>query len=202
MQNSDSTKKLTVSSMKSFIINNKILTVQGIINILLIVIIIILLRPQYVPLAIDLELNDMSIITARLDEVQIKYKDKANTILVDINDLVKAKMAIAVDLSRSQPDYNWTDVFSNTSFTMTNDVKRQKFNHAKASALEKALEDGMDYIENATLDLYIKLKSELEIKNQRESSVILTLELEKDMVLNQEEIDDATGRLPNTPSFR
>lgn len=169
--------------------------------VVLIAMILFLTRTQYVPLASDVDYADMSAIVGKLEELQIKYKDDgSNTIFVDVKDLTKAKMAIAVDLSISQPDYSWTDVFANTSFTMTSEMKQQQINQAKASALKQAIKDGIEGIKDAKVELYIAPDSNFLLAEDKESSVSVMLNLESGFSFTQKQVSGIVNFLMNSVS--
>lgn len=173
----------------------------GLFVVIFVAAIMFLTRPQYVPVASDIDLVSMAAIVDKLDEMSIQHKeDGTNSILVDIDDLTKAKMAIAVDLNISQPDFSWTDVFANTSFTMTSDVKAQQVNQAKATALKRALKEGIEGVKNARVELYIAPDSTFILDKEKESSVSVMLELENGITLSPKQVNGLVNFMMNSIS--
>ncbi|MBN2796977.1 MAG: flagellar M-ring protein FliF [Clostridia bacterium] len=153
--------------------------------------ILFLTRPKYVTLISDIDYAEMADVTAKLEELNIGYKEDPNStiIMVDIGDLTKAKMAIAKDLNLSAPDYTWTDVFANTSFTMTSEVKAQQIMQAKASTLSQAIETYIEGVESAIVDLYIAPDTSFLLDETDESRVSILLVLENGFAFSEREVD-------------
>ena len=110
--------------------------------ILLAVLVFMFTRVEYAVLAQGVTLEQASEITAKLNELGIKWKDDKNTseILVDQAQLSKARMALAVDGLMSEKNFSWTDVFATNSLTMTSEEKSKMYLVAQASTLSKSLE--------------------------------------------------------------
>ena len=95
--------------------------------ILIAVLVFVFTRVEYVPLAQNVTLEQAASITAKLDELGVKWKDEKDTsqILVEKDALSKARMALAVEGLMSEKNFNWTDVFATNSLTMTSEEKNK-----------------------------------------------------------------------------
>ncbi len=154
-----------------------------------------LTRPNWVTLISDVEYDDMSSIVAKLNEEQIAHKEPngERAVYVDIDDLTKAKMAIAVGLNLTQPDYSWTDVFANTSFSMTSEMKEQQIMQAKASTLGSTLKNYINGVSNAKVELYIAQDSNFITDGDAKSTAAVILALERGVVLTPQEVEGIVG---------
>jgi len=159
--------------------------------------ILFLSRPTYVTLASGLEYDEMSKIVAMLDEKNITHKDEGNTIFVDTKDLTKAKMGMAVDAGISMPDYSWTDVMANTSFTMTNQMREQQIRLAKANSLANGIEEYIEGVKKANVELYIAEKSSFLLDEPSQSSVSVMLELDDGFVFNEAQVNGLVNYMMN-----
>lgn len=167
------------------------LALGGLFVVFVIVGILFLTRPQYVTLVSDIDYADMGAVTAKLDELNINYDTQPNStvVMVDINDLTRAKTAIAMDLQLDAPDYTWTDVFANTSFTMTSEVKAQQIMQAKASKLSQGIEMNIEGVDKAVVDLYIAPDTSFLLDEADESRVSIMLVLENGFSFSQNQVD-------------
>lgn len=159
--------------------------------------ILFLARPTYVPLATGLEYDEMSKIVAMLDEKNIAHKDEGNAVLVSRNDLTKAKMGMAVDAGISMPDYGWTDVMANTSFTMTNQMREQQIRLATANELAGGIEEYIEGVEKAKVELYIAEKSSFLLDEPSKSSISVILQLENGFVFTEGQVTGLVNFLMN-----
>lgn len=173
------------------------LVVGGLFVVVIVAGILFLTRPTYVPLASGLEYDQMSKITTMLDEKNIGYKDEGNVILVDSNNLTKAKMGMAVDAGISMPDYGWTDVMANTSFTMTNEMREQQIRLAKANSLANGIEEYIEGVKKANVELYIAEMSSFLLDEPSKSSVSVMLLLEDGFVFSQGQVNGLVNYLMN-----
>jgi flagellar M-ring protein FliF len=173
------------------------LAVGGLFVVLVVIAILFLTRAEYVPLGTDFELADMAAITTKLDENNISNRAEGTSIMVDVDDLTKAKMLIAVELNINQPDYSWTDVFANTSFNMTSEVREQQMMVAKASALGQGIEN-IEGVDQAIVELYIAPESSFLLDNKKESSVSIILILENGFVFSQQQVEGLVNLVMNS----
>ncbi len=167
--------------------------------ILLAVLVFMFTRVDYVPLAQNVSLEQASTITAKLTELNVKWKDENNTstILVDKKDLSKARMALAVDGLMSEKNFNWTDVFATNSLTMTSEEKSKMYLIAQASTLSKSLES-INGIEKAIVNLYIPNDSNYLITDGVESKASVILKLEDGVTLTEKQVNGIVMVLVNS----
>lgn len=170
----------------------------GLFVIVIMVVILLLTRPNFVPLVSTSNFAEMSSIVAKLDEVSIENKDDgSNTILVDIKNLTKARMAIALDSSISKNNVTWESVITNTSFTMTKDVKQQQIMLAKANELARNMEDTIIGVKNANVVVYIAPSSNF-LNNDLESTMSVMLNLDDSVDFSQEQVNGLVSYLMNS----
>ncbi|MCH4888717.1 flagellar M-ring protein FliF [Acidaminobacter sp. JC074] len=153
------------------------LAAGGLFVVAIVALILFLTRPTYVVLASGLEFDEMSRITTMLTEKSITYRDDGgNTLMVDKNDYTKARMAMAVDVGISQPNYTWTDMFNASSLTTNSTIQESQKTLIMANQLGDAL-SSLEGVSTATVQLHIAQKSSFVLSDPQESraSVILTL---------------------------
>lgn len=167
--------------------------------IMIAVLVFMFTRVEYVLLAQDVTLEQAASITAKLDELGVRWKDERDTsqILVDKNELSKARMALAVDGLMSEKNFNWTDVFANSSLTMTSEEKNKMYLIAQASTLSSSLES-INGIENAIVNLYIPNDSNYLITDGVESKASVILKLQDGTTLSEKQVNGIVMVLVNS----
>ena len=119
---------------------------------------IIFTRPKYEILYEDLSLKDMAQITKKLDELNIKWKtpnkDDATTILVPAEIKNKIKIELA-SYGLPKEGYGFADAFNDSSWTMTDYDKKERFKYAKESELASTISK-IDGIEDAIVYIDVK----------------------------------------------
>lgn len=133
-----------------------IISIIGIISIIMIS--IIFTRPKYEVLYEDLSLKDMAQITKKLDELNIKWKtpSKGNTTTILVPAEMKNKIKIELaSYGLPKEMYGFTDAFSDSSWTMTDYDKKERYKYAKENELAATISD-FDGIESAKV--YIDLR--------------------------------------------
>lgn len=179
------------------------LALGGLFLVLVIVAVMFFTRPVYVPLATGVELEELGRIITKLDEMSIQHKEEASSVvLVDVKDLTRAKVALATDLQISQPDYGWTDVFADTSFTTSNEVREQQIIQAKTTVLSQAIK-GIEGVKNATVLLDIAPESSFLLESDKESRVSVIVELEDGFQFSNNQVTGLVNLIhtstPNLP---
>lgn len=156
-------------------------------------------RIEYAPLAQNVSLEQAASITAKLDELGVKWKDEKDTsqILVEKKSLSKARMALAVDGLMSEKDFNWTDVFATNSLTMTSEEKNKMYLIAQASTLSQSLES-INGITNAIVNLYIPNDSNYLITDGVESKASVILQIEEGVTLTEKQVNGIVMVLVNS----
>lgn len=167
--------------------------------ILIAVLVFMFTRVEYVPLAQNVTLEQAASITAKLDELGVKWKDEKDTsqILVEKDALSKARMALAVEGLMSEKNFNWTDVFATNSLTMTSEEKNKMYLIAQASTLSASLES-LNGIENAIVNLYIPNDSNYLITEGVESKASVILKLEDGKTLTEKQVNGIVMVLVNS----
>jgi flagellar M-ring protein FliF len=121
---------------------------------------IILSRPKYEVLYEDLSLKDMAQITKKLDELNVKWKtpgkDNTATILVPAEMKNKIKIELA-SYGLPKEMYGFTDAFNDSSWTMTDYDKKERYKYAKENELAATISD-FDGVESAKV--YIDLRED------------------------------------------
>lgn len=136
----------------------------------------ILSRPDMQIVYRNLELKEAAEVTEILDGEKISYTvvDEGRTIQVEKKDLNRTKLILARE-NVPKGKYNFDDALNN-SMSTTEDERRAKINEYKKSELEVALES-MDAINKAdvTLEIPKEKNSFIASKQQSSASILLTL---------------------------
>lgn len=126
-----------------------IIAIVSLVSIILLT--LILTRPQYEVLYEDLSLTDMAQITKKLDELNVKWKtpskDNTTTIMVPAAIKNKAKIELA-SFGLPKDIYGFSDAFEDSSWTMTDYDKKERYRYAKENELAATISD-FDGIESA-----------------------------------------------------
>lgn len=135
-----------------------------------------------------------------LDDFDFDYKIEDGNLYV-VEDQVKLAKYILLPLNYIEsPDYIWTDVYGETSFTMTSEVKERQINQARAEAISSGLEK-LDWIIIAQVDLYILKVNESQLEESKHSSpsqVSVVLEVIKDYEVTDEDLEGIVDFLVNS----
>lgn len=164
------------------------LAAGGFFVVVVVALILFLTRPEYVTLSSGLEFDDMQKIVNKLEDSQIVHKAFDTSVQVEIKDLTKARMAIASDLSISQPDFSWTDVFADTSLTMTSDIREAQLMLAKSNSIAESIE-WVEGVRKARVELYVAPENTFAMENKSQSSIAVVVELEDGMSLNPNQVE-------------
>jgi len=176
------------------------LALGGLFLVLVMVVIFFITRPTYVTLISGIEYDEMGRIRAKLDEMQIAHKDDGSTtILVDVDDLTDAKVALAMDLQINVPDYTWTNVFADTSFSTSSDVREQQIIQAKVSTLSSALET-IEGVEEAVVILDLVPESDFILEKDKDSSASVILHFKRGYEFNQQQVSGVVNLIYTTVS--
>jgi flagellar M-ring protein FliF len=174
------------------------LALGGLFLVVVIIAVLLLTRPRYVPLASNLEFDEMALIVNKLDEMGLNHKDDGyNTVLVDVKDLTKAKMALSLDLQFNQPDYTWMEVFADTSFTTSSEVREHQVMQARTSALKMAIQENIEGVESANVTLDIAPESSFLLEAEKESRVSVILVLEDGFSFSKNQISGIVNLIHN-----
>lgn len=182
---------------KGIKIRNVLLLTQGVIILILVGIIYIQALPKYTLLVNDIDEEQINLIISKLEANLIDYRSDEGSISVKEEDLTKAKMMLAVDLNIKVPDYSWTDVYADNSFTMTSDVREHQIMQTKAQAIARELESYVDWIESAKVEMYITPETDND-GDDRESSVSVMLRRSDDTMPTKEQISGIVQYLMNS----
>lgn len=136
----------------------KIIIISVIAIISIIMLTIIFTRPKYEVLYEDLSLKDMAQITKKLDELNIKWKtpskDNTTTILVPAEMKNKIKIELA-SYGLPKEMYGFTDAFNDSSWTMTDYDKKERYKYAKENELAATISD-FEGVESAKVYIDVK----------------------------------------------
>lgn len=178
------------------------LAAGGLFVVLVVVLILWITRPEYVTLSSGIEYDEMAKITSSLDDGQISYQTDENRVMVEIGDLTKARMLIASDATISQPDFSWSDVFADTSFTMTSEVRDAQLMLARANSIAESIE-WTEGIDKAKVELYIAPENTFAIEDEAQSSISVVVELTNGKSLDSNKVDAILNLIrtsvPNLP---
>jgi len=169
--------------------NRKIMVIGGTIGAVLLLTfgILIFTRTEYVVIAQGLSPADALVVTTKLDDLGIVWKDSNDTSVISVakDDVSKARMELAVSVEAGS--LSWTDVFSSESITMTSQTREQMYIQATAAAVEKSIET-LTVVENATVILQIPKESSYFIKDEIESKASVVLEIKSGLTLSDEQV--------------
>ena len=170
----------------------KIILISIITIVSIVVLSIIFTRPKYEILYEDLSLKDMAQITKKLDELNIKWKtpskDDATTILVPAEIKNKVKIELA---SHGLPKegYGFVDAFNDSSWTMTDYDKKERFKYAKESELASTISK-IDGIEDAIVYIDVKEGSGFVLEeNKMETTASVFIEKSDNKPLRGETVE-------------
>lgn len=159
--------------------------------------ILFLTRTKYAVLYRDLNLNEASAVTKKLDEINIQWKDENNgtTILVPQDMVSKAKMELASE-GLPKGRYSREDALNDSSWTMTEYDKKQRANYGRENDLALDIEK-IDGVEEASVFLNIPESTSYILNNGEKpsASVFITLTKGRTLTSNQVRgIQDHVGR--------
>lgn len=136
----------------------KIIIISIIAILSIIILTFALTRTRYEPLYEDLSLKDMAQITKKLDELGIKWKtpnkEGSTTILVpaDLKNKIKIELA---SYGLPKETYGFSDAFDDSSWTMTDYDKRERYKYAKENELAATISD-FEGIESAKVYIDVR----------------------------------------------
>ncbi|MCT4633771.1 MAG: flagellar basal-body MS-ring/collar protein FliF [Firmicutes bacterium] len=147
-------------------------------------------RVEYLPLASGLTYEEAGNITASLTELGIEWKTEGDSsvVMVPKEQLSSAKMQLSLTGTLNKKDFSWTDAFSKSSMTMTNEERNAMYMLAKANTLKEAIMS-LDGIDDATVVLYIPETSPYLINDESESKASVVLTLKKGTSLSQNQVN-------------
>lgn len=154
-------------------------------------------RTKYEILYSGLNLNDAAIVTKKLDEINVPWKDEKNgtTILVPQKMVSRAKMELASE-GIPKGRYSREDALNDSSWTMTEYDKKQRANYGRENDLALDIEK-IDGVEEASVFLNIPENTSYVLNNDEKpsASVFITLSRGQALTSNQVRgIQDHVGR--------
>ncbi len=134
----------------------------------IIILIIIVSKPKYEVLYENLSLKDTANVTKKLDEMNVKWKtgDDETTILVPKDMKNKIKLELA-SYGLPKEGYGFVDAFNDSSWTMTDYEKKERFKYALQNELASTISD-IDGIESAEVYIEDKKDDEFVLKDEDE----------------------------------
>jgi len=145
-------------------------------------------RPKYEVLFNQLSLKEASAVTAKLDELDIPWKDENNgtKILVPQNMLSKAKMELASeDIPKGR--YSREDALNDSSWTMTEYDKRQRANYGLENDLAADIEK-IKGVSEASVFLNIPEKTSYVLNDDKEPTASVFVTLSKGSTLTSSQV--------------
>lgn len=145
-------------------------------------------RTEYEILYKDLSLKDAGLITDKLDEMGIQWKnaDEGTTILVPKGYKNKVKVQLATE-GLPKDGYSFLDALNDSSWTMTDYEKRQRLKYALESELASTIAE-IDGIEGAKVYLDIPEENSFVIKENEEATASVFIKLSRNRPLSQEKV--------------
>lgn len=145
-------------------------------------------RTEYEVLYKNLSLKDSGLITDKLDEMGIQWKneDEGTTILVPKGYKNKVKIQLATE-GLPKDGYSFLDALNDNSWTMTDYEKRQRLEYALENELASTIAE-IDGIEGAKVYLDIPDESNFVLKQSEEATASVFIKLSKNQPLTQEKV--------------
>lgn len=191
-------RERVVNLFNSLSRNNKILVIAGtVVAIILITFgILFLTRTKYVVIAQGLTPAEAQVVTTKLDDLGITWKDSNDTSVVSVpeGDVSKARMELAV--SGQAGNFSWADVFSSESITMTSQTRDQMYIQATAAAVEKSIET-ITAVENATVILQIPKESNYFIKDDIQSKASVVISFKPGINISETQVSGIVNLIVN-----
>lgn len=170
----------------------KWLTIGGLATLILTVAILmfVMTRTQYAVLYRGISTEEAAQVSAKLDELGIRYqvKDNASSIFVDENAIDKARMELSVAGLISDSGFSYEDVISQLNFTQTTEEKNRLFLLAQQNEIAQALKN-LDGVEDARVILNVKATSSFLNLEEDVSSASVTLRLKPNRTVNEQQIN-------------
>ncbi|MFA5523313.1 MAG: flagellar basal-body MS-ring/collar protein FliF [Tissierellales bacterium] len=160
-------------------------------------IILFVTRTKYEVIFSGLDLNNAGVITKKLDDINIPWKDERNgtTILVPEKLASRAKMELATE-GIPKGRYSREDALNESSWTMTEYDKKQRANYGRENDLALDIEK-IDGIKEASVFLNIPENTSYVLSNEDKPSASVFVTLSKGRTLNSDQvrgIQDHVGR--------
>ena len=145
-------------------------------------------RTEYVVIAQGLTPAEAQSITTKLDDMGIVWRDSNDTSVISVakDDVSRARMELAVSVAPGT--FNWSDVFSSESITMTAQTREQMYIQAAAAAVERSIET-IIAVENATVILQIPKDSNYFIKDDIKSKASVVINVKPGATMSQEQVN-------------
>lgn len=152
--------------------------------------ILVLSTEKYVVLNKGLSEEQSGKITAKLDELNIKWQieQAASTILVPEKDIDQARMKLAIAGFSGPSGFSFDDLLSKMTFSMSASDKNKLYLQYQKSALENSLKS-IEAVEDATVILNIKESSTFLNLEDDVSSVSAVLKFKEGMSLKQNQVE-------------
>lgn len=145
-------------------------------------------QPEYEILFSDLTPKDVGEITAKLDEMAIRWKDNESgtTILVQKEDKNRAQAKLAV-AGLPKESFSYEKMIDSSSLTMTNEERKKRYIIAQMNALAATIEE-IDGIENALVNLTVADDTNFLIDKQKSKASVF-VEVEQGEELSKEQVN-------------
>ncbi len=146
-------------------------------------------RPNYVTMYSNLSLQEAGEITAKLDELNIPWKDdvSGSKILVPKEYLNKARMNLAIE-GYPNEGITWEDAINNSSITMTSEERKMKFLRAQMNELSNTIQE-INGINEAQVHLTVPDKSSFLTEDYEQSKASVLLNVKPGFKLNPQQVN-------------
>lgn len=147
-----------------------------------------LTRTEYEILYKNLSLKDAGLITDKLDEMGIEWKnaDEGTTILVPKGYKNKIKVQLATE-GLPKDGYSFLDALNDSSWTMTDYEKRQRLKYALENELARTIAE-IDGIEGAKVYLDIPDESGFVLNKSEDATASVFIKLSRNQSLSKEKV--------------
>ncbi|QIB26199.1 flagellar basal-body MS-ring/collar protein FliF [Caloranaerobacter azorensis] len=147
-----------------------------------------LTRTEYEVLYKNLSLKDAGLITDKLNEMGIKWKnaDEGTTILVPKGYKNKVKIQLATE-GLPKDGYSFLDALNDNSWTMTDYEKRQRLEYALENELASTITE-IDGIEGAKVYLDIPDENSFVLKQSEEATASVFIKLSRGHHLSKDKV--------------
>ncbi|WIF94632.1 flagellar basal-body MS-ring/collar protein FliF [Caminicella sporogenes] len=146
-------------------------------------------KPDYKVIYSGLNLEEAGQITAKLDEMNIPWKDAngGTTILVPKESVNKARMNLAVE-GFPNKEFTWSDAFNSNSLTMTSEERRMKYLKAQMSELAQTIET-LEGVVDAKVNLSVPDNSDFLTEKYKFSKASVVVTLKRGYKLTEQQVN-------------
>lgn len=200
MENINNARETVNKLWVKYSTKQKIIGIGGVAVLLIAIVVVIMTmtRPTYVPLYSGLDLESMSTVKTALDDMTIDYKIKdQNSIYVKEGDRNRAMIDLAGQ-NIPKAKFNYSDLIEMNTMFMSDDEKTTAKNYALSNAIASVIES-IPAVETAHVNLTIPKSNEFILQENRQptkASVLITTV--EDSELDRKSIDGIESLVANS----